>query len=142
MKGKLVGDALNKSYDRYVNQYEKYQKNGTMNSEMMTKEEYADAHYAARLTGDSNLNKNIPRNLASAQRVVTQYEARYYSELLGESMKTIKTTDWRERYHLMFPNEDMYMTTSKGTRYMMTQAQALYFILKEAGFSDEEIYNE
>ena len=109
----------------------------------MSKSEYATAHYEARLTGDANLMKNIPRNLASAQRVVTQNQAKYYSELLdGYSIKDVKKTNWLTKYHEMYPEQDLYINTPKGNRYRMTEAQALYFILQEAGYSDEEIYNE
>lgn len=141
MTGKLKGKALDKSYQTYIKQYKQYAKGGRMNSGMMSKGEYAVAHYEARLTGDTNLMKNIPRNLASAQRVVSQNQAKYYSELLGQSAKDIKKTNWLTRYHEMFPEQDLYWTTPKGNRYRMTEAQALYFILQEAGYSDEEIYN-
>lgn len=143
MIGKLRGKALDKSYQTYIERYKQYAKGGRMNSGMMSKGEYATAHYEARLTGDTNLMKNIPRNLASAQRVVTQNQAKYYSELLeGYSVKDVKKTNWLTRYHEMYPEQDLYITTAKGNRYRMTEAQALYFILQEAGYSDEEIYNE
>lgn len=139
---KLKGKALDRSYSSYVKQYNLYKKNGRMNSEMFSKTEYRDYHYSAKLMGDKNVSKNIPRALASNQRVVSQGQAKIYSKMLGYTTEQVKKIDWLGKYKKLYPDESTIITPKFGKTYSMTQAQALYFILKEAGHSDEEIYNE
>lgn len=139
---------LDKNYESYVRHYYNFKKNNFMEP-IMSKKEYKrviselksiDVGFDSEI---ANIKKNPARYIAGQQRTLTRGDVELVKELdiyKGMSVKEIKKKNWLMAFREQNPQSDLTWTDARGVKRTYTNRQAWYFLMKQQGYEDEEIY--
>ena len=139
---------LDKNYESYVKHYYNFKKSNFMEP-IMSKREYKRVITELKSINTAAdpdialIRKNPARYIAGQQRTLTKGDVNLVRELdayKNATVKELKKKNWLMEFRKYNPESNLTWTDAKGVVRKYTNRQAWYFLMRQLGYTDEEIY--